>query len=101
MIIYNVTTKIAWTIHNAWKEWFFHEQLPAIMATRLFDRHQVVQLLEVDDDEGPTYAIQLYSPSLENIDAYREKHLDDLERTERELWGDGIISFSSLMQVIN
>lgn len=101
MIIYNITTKIAWPIHNEWKEWLFGEQLPTIMATGLFDRYQLVQLLEVDEEDGPTYALQLYSESLQNIDAYREKHLDELERMERELWGDGIISFRSLMEVIN
>lgn len=101
MIIYNITTKIAWHIHDKWKEWLLDVQLPGIMSTGLFDRYQLVRLLEVDEEDGPTYALQLHSASLENIDIYRYKHLEDIERQERETWGDDIISFRSLMQVIN
>lgn len=101
MIIYNITTKIAWHIHDKWKEWLLDVQLPGIMSTGLFDRYQLVRLLEVDEEDGPTYALQLHSVSLENIDIYRYKHLEDIERQERETWGNDIISFRSLMQVIN
>lgn len=101
MIIYNITTKIAWHIHDEWKEWLFNAQLPEIMSTGLFEHYQFVRLLEVDDEDGPTYALQLYSASVENIDAYREKHLDEIERQEHTIWGNDIISFRSLMKVIN
>jgi hypothetical protein len=101
MIIYNITTKIAWHIHDEWKEWLLNVQLPSIMATGFFEQYQLVRLLEVDDEEGPTYALQLRSSSIENVDSYRYKHLDEVEQQERNMWGNDLISFRSLMQVIN
>lgn len=101
MIIYNVTTKISWHIQDEWRAWLINDQLPKVMSTGLFERYQLVRLLEVDDEDGPTYALQLYSASLKNVDAYRDKHLDEIEQQERNMWGNDIISFRSLMQVIN
>ncbi len=80
MIIYNITTKIAWHIHDEWKQWLMSEQLPGIMSTGLFERYQLVRLLEVDDEDGPTYALQLYSSSIENVEEYRDKHLDEIDQ---------------------
>ena len=101
MIILNITTKISWDVHEKWKEWLINEHLPQILETQLFDRYQFVHLIEMDDEEGPTYALQLYSSSADLLDNYRSKHIHRFEKKERELWGDKFVTFQSVMKVIN
>src|ERR1041384_5124416 len=101
MIILNITTKISWDVHDQWKEWLLQEHVPQILATELFDRYQFVHLIEMDDDDGPTYALQLYSSSSDLLDDYRSKHIQRFEKKERELWGDKFVTFQSVMKVIN
>ena len=67
MIIYNITTLVSWPIHDAWKEWLMNEYIPELMGTALFSHFQVVRLMEVDEDEGPTYALQLYLKDLKKL----------------------------------
>lgn len=101
MIIYNLTTLVSWGIHDEWKEWLINEYLPELMATTLFSHHQLVRLMEVDEDEGPTYALQLYLKNCEDFNSYRENHLEHFQKKEKNAWGDYATSFASLMEVIN
>lgn len=101
MIIYNITTLVSWSIHNDWKEWMIKKHIPEIIATQLFTHHRMVKLLEVNEDEGPTYALQLYVNNLANFELYREKHLDEFEKKQKRAFGDHAVSFASLMEVIN
>ena len=101
MIIYNLTTLVSWGIHDEWKEWMMNEYLPGLMATKLFTHHQLVRLMEVDEDEGPTYALQMYLKNTEDFSLYREKHLEHFQQKEKHAWGDYATSFASLMEVIN
>lgn len=101
MIIYNITTLVSWPIHDDWKAWMINEHLPQILATRLFTHYRMVKLLEVNEAEGPTYAIQLYLSGIGNFNVYREKHLDEFQKKEKLAWGDFATSFASLMEVVN
>ena len=101
MIIYNITTQVTWSIHHQWIEWMIENRLPALMATGIFSHHQLVRLLEVDDEEGPTYALQLYVKNDRSIEDYKANHLPAHAQNEKTLWGDHVLSFSSLMEVIN
>lgn len=101
MIIYNVTTLVSWPIHEEWREWLINEYLPALMTTQLFSHFQVVRLMEVNEEEGPTYAVQLYLKNASDFYLYREKHLRKFQQQEKDAWGDYATSFASLMEVIN
>jgi hypothetical protein len=101
MIIYNITTLVSWPIHDEWREWMTAEFLPQMLSTNLFTHYQLVRLMEVNEDDGPTYAVQLYLKNATDFDLYREKYLRSFQQREKLLWGDDATSFASLMEVIN
>ena len=101
MIIYNITTLVSWSIHEGWKEWLLDEYLPELMETKLFSHFQIVRLIEVNEDEGPTYALQLYLNNVSDFNLYRDIHLGKFQEKEKNAWGDCATSFASLMEVIN
>ncbi len=51
MYIYNVTTHVHWSIHEAWVQWMQQQHIPAVIATGCFEKHQMVRVLETDDTE--------------------------------------------------
>lgn len=77
------------------------EYLPELLATTLIARYQMVRLMEVNEEDGPTYAVQLYFNSIENFDIYRQKYLRVFQQKERDAWGDYATSFASLMRIID
>lgn len=100
-VIYNVTVKVQSSIANDWIKWLLEEHIPAIMQTGCFTTHRVVQLLETDDSEGPTYAIQYHANSISDYQRYIDEHAAHFRQDSIGKWGDRFIAFRSIMQVIH
>lgn len=101
MYIYNVTTYVHWSIHEAWLQWMKQQHMPALVATGCFDRFQLVRLLETDETDGPTYAVQYFSHTKDDYLRYMELHEQRFSEEKRDKWGERSISFSTLMELVN
>lgn len=100
MIIYNITIKIEWTIASEWLQWMQETHIQDVLNTGCFEKHQFVRLLQVDETEGPTYAIQYYAPALTKYDYYLQHHAALFMAQIKEKWGDKYLDFQTLMQVV-
>jgi len=101
MFIYNVTIKVHESIHTVWLQWLKEVHVPEVLATNCFTKATIVRLLEIDDSEGPTYAIQYLAESKASYNLYIEKYAGLLRHKSFEQWGNQFIAFRSLMQVVN
>ena len=101
MIIYNVTIKLDEAIHEQWLQWLKEEHIPDVIATGCFTKATILQLLEVDNSEGPTYAIQYFAESKANYNRYIEKFAPEMRQCSFDKWGSRFIAFRSVMAVVN
>jgi len=101
MIVYNVTVKVTWNILEEWLIWKLEEDIPAVLATRLFDDYKFFRLLEQDEEEGPTFIVQYFTASLENYRKYIVEFAPSLDEKGRNKWGDATIAFRTLMSSLN
>lgn len=58
-------------------------------------------MLDIDEAEGPTYAAQYYAESRASYNRYVELFAVNLRKAAAGRWGDKIISFRSLMEVVH
>ena len=100
MFIYNVTTKVDWSISDAWVEWMLKEHIPALLETNCFVQFQLSKLHEQDDTEGPTYVAQYFVQSKALYNRYLELYANDFAKATTEKWGDNFIDFRTLLEVI-
>lgn len=100
MLIYNITLKVDRTIQNGWLQWMKEEHIPEVMATGCFEKFQLTRLLDIDDAEGPTYAIQYYAISKAQYNRYIDVHAPLLRKKGMDKWGDKFIAFRTLMEVV-
>lgn len=100
MIIYNVTIKVQSNIAAAWLQWMQQTHIPEVIATGCFTHAVTLLLLEVDDEEGPTYAIQYHAESKANYNRYIDKFAGEMRQKVFDKWGNQFIAFRSLMQVV-
>ncbi|HVK97385.1 MAG TPA: DUF4286 family protein [Flavisolibacter sp.] len=100
MIIYNVTTKVEDSIAEDWLQWMMEEHIPEVLGTRCFSEYKLVKLLEVDDAEGPTYAVQYLAESKADYNRYIQIHAATLRKKTIDKWGTRVIAFRSVMQVV-
>lgn len=101
MFIYNVTIKVNWCIHDAWIKWMNVKHLADVMATQCFTKYQFVRLMDIDEVEGPTYAIQYYCESQIIYTTYVEKFAPKLQQDGIDQFGNNFIGFRSLMQIVH
>jgi hypothetical protein len=100
MIVYNITCKVRWEILEGWLSWQLEEQVPATLATGLFDDHRFYRLLEQDEEEGPTFVIQFLTGSRERYDRFSSEFEQGLQQVGWEKWGNGFIAFRTLMESV-
>ena len=101
MFIYNVTTKVAAAIQEPWLIWLKEQHLIDMMATACFSDATILQLLEIDDEEGPTYAIQYKVESKSLYNRFVEKYAGGMRQKAFDKWGNQFIAFHSFMQVVD
>ena len=101
MLIYNITLKVEWTIQPEWLVWMKEVYIKQVMDTGCFTKHQLVRLLDIEEDEGPTYALQLYVESREKYIEYLEQYLPEQETAALQKWSGSALSFSTLMEIVD
>jgi len=101
MIIYNVTTKVNWTIHDPWFQWMKEDHIPRMLQTGCFFEFKILRLIETDEEEGPTYAIQYHASTFAKYQDYLQEYATLLREHANKHWGDQIISFRTVMEVLH
>jgi hypothetical protein len=101
MFIYNVTTKVDWSIHKEWLHWMKEEHLQEVVDTGCFIKSNLLRLHETDETEGPTYAAQFIAPTKFHYEQYIQNFSQSLRQKSLLKWGNKIISFRSLMEIVN
>jgi hypothetical protein len=74
--------------------------IPEVMATKCFEKNQFVRLLETDETEGPTYAVQYFASSRALYELYINKYSAELREKAIQLWNEQCISFRSIMETV-
>jgi hypothetical protein len=101
MFIYNVTIKLDGSIHESWVQWMSEVHIPEIMNTGCFEKFQFAKLLDIDDSEGPTYAVQYYAISKAQYNRYIDLYAGQMRKASTDKWGNRFIAFRTLMEVVN
>ena len=100
MIIYNVTTKVHNSISEEWLQWLKNVHTKDVLNTGCFTDFKIVKLLETDETEGPTFAVQYHAESKALYNLYIEKFSAEMRDACFAKWGDKFLSFRSVMQIV-
>jgi Domain of unknown function (DUF4286) len=100
MTLYNIAIKVDWIIDKDWVKWMKEEHIPAVMATNCFTQYTFAKLIEIDEEDGPTYSCQYIAQSKADYNRYIELHSSGLQKATLDKWGNKYFAFRSLMQVV-
>ena len=101
MIVYNVTIKVNHSIVTDWLTWLREEHIPDLIGTGCFSHATILHLIEADDEEGITYAVQYHAECKGLYNRYIEKFADEMRKKGMEKWGNQFIAYRTVMQVVN
>lgn len=101
MIVYNVTTKVSHAIKSDWLLWMQQEHIPEVVDTGCFTHAVIMHLVELDETDGPTYAIQYHAESRADYNRYIQTFSQEMRRKVAEKWGDQLVAFRTVMHIVN
>jgi len=100
VIIYNVTVKVDRDVQQEWLRWMKTEHIPRVMNSGMFLEHRISRLLEQDETDGVTYAIQYLCSSMGQYETYRQKFAPALQQEHSEKFKDKFVAFRTVMEVV-
>jgi hypothetical protein len=100
MIVYNVTIKVTAAVHEEWLDWMKSVHIPDVLKTGFFHDYKIFRLLDPDDLEGVTYAIQYYCNSMEDYLSYRDHHAPALQKEHKVQFPTQCVAFRSLLMQV-
>jgi hypothetical protein len=78
-----------------------HHHIPAVLATGCFFKAVLLRLKGVDDEEGPTYAIQYHAAGEADYERYLSDFAAPLRQETLDKWGDQFMAFRTVMEVVD
>ena len=100
MIVYNVTVKIDLSVHELWVRWMKEDHIPKVLETGCFKDFKFYRIMEENQSDGMTYAIQYFTPELSNYFDYQQLHAERMQKDMRDTWPDKYTAFRTLLREI-
>ncbi len=100
MIIYNITAKVDHAIHNDWMEWMQAKHIPDVLNTGFFTDAKIFKVLQQNEADGFTYAIQYHCTSMTNYFSYQQNHAPQLQKEHKNRYQDKVLAFRTILKEI-
>ena len=101
MVIYNVTIKIEPAIKNEWLHWLREDHIPDILATGCFTKARIFHLLEMEESDGITFAVQYEAKEKSDYERYLSEFATDMRKKATDKWTNQFIAFRSVLELVH
>ena len=101
MIVYNVTVKVEPDIAGKWLKWLQEDHIPEMKGTGCFTHASVYRLLDTDESDGVTFAVQYHSPSIESYKRYLRDFSSAMREKSEEKWANKFVAFRSILELVH
>lgn len=98
MIIYNVTIKIDLDVHDLWLRWMQDEHIPEMLETGYFFNHRMMRVLEEDQSDGITYAIEYHANSMQDYFDYLANEADRMRKQGLDRFPGKFVAHRTLLR---
>lgn len=101
MVIINQTFNVEQPILSQWIDWLKIVYIPEVMSSGLFTDHKILRLLSEDAANGQTFAVQFSMPSATYVNISENEFMDKYESLARKNFGDKVLFFRSVLEIVN
>lgn len=100
MILYNLTIKIDRTVQKEWLEWMQAEFIPLIEETTQLTEPKLCRLLDLDEQDGVTFALQLFCQNKKQLDTFRSEKEQSLQLKLLQQFPNKLVFFPTAMEIL-
>jgi hypothetical protein len=99
-IIYNVTSHVEHSIEQEWLNWMKNVHIPEVIQTGLFLEYKLLKLVSEESEGGTSYAVQYLLNDVKDFLNYSENYAPALRQKSLDKYGEKVIAFRTLLEVI-
>lgn len=100
MYLYNVTVNIDQDVEEDWLLWMKTVHIPEVLATGYFLENKLFKLLHEPHNEGSTYSVQYFAPSLQDVELYLTNAAPALMQKQNIKYKDKHVAFITVMELV-
>lgn len=101
MYIYNITTNIEETAHDAWVKWMKNVHIPEVLSTGKFVSAKFTKVLVDEDMGGVSYSVQYTVLDKATLNRYYEEDAPRLIESVQQNFAGKLVSFKTELEVID
>lgn len=101
MYIYNVTTNIEETAHEAWVSWMKNAHIPQVLSTGKFLSAKFSKVLVEEDMGGVTYCVQYSVLDKATLNRYYKEDAPRLSESVQQNFAGKLVSFKTELEVVD
>lgn len=100
MILYNITVIVEDGLSDEWLSWMNESFIPTAMSSGLFQSSRLLRVLG-SPNEGETFCLQFTCAELEAYNSFKDSYEKGLFEKLHGRFGNRLVSFNSLMELVN
>lgn len=100
MIVFNTTYLVSEEVHDKWIERIAGVFIPTMVSTGIFSNPRLYKVL-VNENEGITYSLQFSVQDGSDLKKCEEEYNEMLETSMRQVFGESVLFFTTLLDEIN
>lgn len=101
MIIYNVTISVDKDVESDFMIWLKNIHIPEVLDTKLFLEYKLLRMIDEDNPNATTYAVQYSMESVEKFVEYADNYAPALQTKTQEKYGNKVAAFRTLLEVLD
>lgn len=100
MYIYNVTVKVEPHRAEEWLDWMRNLHIPEVLKTGYFTENRICRIVNEEEPEDFTFAIQYTCLTLEDYVGYQKNNAPALQKEHTDKFGEDAFAFRTLMEIL-
>ncbi len=101
MVLYNVTIVLEPSIKTEWETWMKTVHIPDVMATGFFLEYKMSRVIDQNNPDDSTYAIQYLCKSMEALEDYQKNYSPKLQAEHTRKYNGKFGAFRTLLKVLS
>ena len=98
MILYNVTVSIDKEVEAEWLAWMKEKHIPDVLNTGMFESARIFKVLNEEEAESTSYAVQYLADTMENIEIYQKRFAPALREEHHARFRNRYVAFRTLLE---
>jgi len=101
MILYNVTVSIDVEVEAEWLAWMKEKHIPDILNTGMFESARIFKVLNEEEVESTSYAVQYLADTMENVEIYHQRYAPALQEEHHARFRGKYAAFRTLLEGVS